>query len=410
MSTAPDPTNSVTAAGQRPAWAAARVLAPYATDPARSRGRLHPEQESRYRSPFQRDRDRIIHCSAFKRLRHKTQVFVYDEGDYYRSRLTHTMEVAQIARTISRALGLDEDLAEAIALAHDFGHTPFGHAGEEALDAVMADFGGFDHNAQTLRILTKLERRYAEFDGLNLTWETLEGVVKHNGPLLGPTVAAGDLPTAVAEYAELHDLELATFAGPEAQVAAIADDIAYNSHDLDDGLRAELFQISDLQQLPIVGDALREVRGKYPDIDAGRLVHETVRRIIGTLVEDVLAEAGRRIADLAPQKAEDVRAHDAPVIALSDPMARGEQGIKAFLFTNMYRHERVNKMTDRARRVVDQLFHYFMQQPGDMPDEWQRAAQQKDQTGQARVIADYIAGMTDGYALAAHGRLVSVGP
>jgi dGTPase len=387
-------------------------LAPYATRADESRGRLYSEPESKFRSAFQRDRDRVIHCSAFRRLKHKTQVFVYHEGDYYRTRLTHTLEVAQIARTLSRALGLDEDLAEAVALAHDFGHTPFGHAGEEALDQAMADYGGFDHNAQTLRILTKLERRYAEFDGLNLCWETLEGVVKHNGPLTGAK-STGDkkvpIAAAVREYVAGNDLELNTFAGPEAQVAAIADDIAYNSHDLDDGLRAKLFGIDDLRDLSLVGETVDEVRSRYPGIEPLRLVHETVRRIIGALVEDVVAETSRRLASSGVSSAADVRNLDDQVAVFSEAAAKSEAAIKSFLFVHMYRHPKVNVMTDRARSVVADLFHHFMAAYDQLPDEWREIAMDKrisgDVAGSARVVADYIAGMTDGYALDIHGRL-----
>src|SRR3954470_10888367 len=274
-------------------WAVAR--APYASNPKNSRGRLHPEPESDMRSPFQRDRDRIIHSTAFRRLKHKTQVFVYHEGDHYRTRLTHSLEVAQIARTASRALGLDEDLAEALALAHDLGHTPFGHAGEEALNEEMRPYGGFSHNDQTLRILTRLERRYAEFDGLNLTWETLEGTAKHNGPLCGKLAAIEQPPPSIAEYDRLHALDLHTFPGPEAQVAALADDIAYNNHDLDDGLRAGLFTLVDLADVPLVGPVFDEVGRRYPGLDDGRLIHEAIRRVIDRMVRDLIGETERRL-------------------------------------------------------------------------------------------------------------------
>ena len=277
------------------------ALATYATLPWQSRGRLNREPEGPSRSPFQRDRDRIIHSTAFRRLKHKTQVFVYHEGDHYRTRLTHSLEVAQIARTICRTLRLDEDLGEAVALAHDLGHTPFGHAGEEALHAAMKPYGGFDHNAQTLRILTKLEERYAEFNGLNLTWETLEGAVKHNGPLLKDGRTLKDLPAAIVEYCQDHDLELGGHAGPEAQIAALSDDIAYNNHDIDDGLRAGLFEIADLMELPLVGEMFSIVTQKYPGIGPSRLIHEAVRRVINAMVEDVLAETRRRLADAAPE-------------------------------------------------------------------------------------------------------------
>lgn len=382
------------------------ALADYACDPAISRGRLHPEAESADRSAFQRDRDRIIHCSAFRRLKHKTQVFVYHEGDYYRTRLTHSMEVAQIARTISRALGLNEDLAEAMALAHDFGHTPFGHAGEQALDAAMAAHGGFDHNAQTLRILTKLEHRYAEFDGLNLTWESLEGVVKHNGPLVGAKAAKSTpLPAAIVEYTAQHDLGLDTWPSAEAQVAALADDIAYNSHDIDDGLRANLFDIKDIVGLPLVGPAVREVTAAYPGLERTRVIHETLRRMIGTMVADLLTETRARLTTLAPHNADAIRNHDRPVVAFSGGLQAADREVKAFLYSRMYRHHRVNRMTNKARRVVTALFDLFMTDVSMLSADWRDRADGKDTAGRARVIADYIAGMTDRYALNLHAEL-----
>ncbi len=388
------------------------ALAPYACHPAASRGRLHPEPDSAGRSPFQRDRDRVIHCSAFRRLKHKTQVFVYHEGDYYRTRLTHSMEVAQIARTIARSLGLNEDLAEALALAHDFGHTPFGHAGETALDAAMAEYGGFDHNAQTLRILTKLEHRYAEFDGLNLTWETLEGVVKHNGPLTGPNAVSEPgrpLPAAIAEYVAQHDLGLDTWPSAEAQVAAMSDDIAYNSHDIDDGLRAGLFAIKDLLGLPLVGPAIREVTSAYPGLEETRVVHETLRRIIGDMVGDLVAESRRRLAAANPADADAIRALATPVVAFSSTLQTADREVKAFLYRRMYRHHRVNRMTNKARRVVTSLFDLFMTDQSLLADDWQHRAAGKDTAGRARVVADYIAGMTDRYALNLHTELFQSG-
>jgi dGTPase len=389
-----------------PASARGRELAPYATRFLESRGRLHAEPESPTRTPFQRDRDRIIHSTAFRRLKHKTQVFVYHEGDHYRTRLTHSLEVAQIARSICRTLALDEDLGEALALAHDLGHTPFGHAGEEALDAAMRDFGGFDHNAQTLRILTRLEQRYAAFDGLNLTWEALEGTVKHNGPLLGGSRSVTDLPVAIVEYSALQDLELATFAGPEAQVAAISDDIAYNNHDIDDGLRAGLFTIADLAPLPLVGDLLRLVRTTYPTIDDARLVHELVRRLINAMVEDVLAETTHRLAAARPRDVAAIRALGQPVAAFSSEMQDANRQLKAFLFERMYRHFRVNRMTSKARRVVTDLFRLLFAEPDCLPTEWRQRATRPDARGRARVVADYIAGMTDRFALDEHRRLL----
>jgi len=383
-------------------------VAPFASRPEASRGRLYPEPESPTRSVFQRDRDRIIHSAAFRRLKYKTQVFVYHEGDNFRTRLTHSLEVSQIARSVSRVLGLNEDLAEALALAHDLGHPPFGHAGEDALHRAMKGFGGFDHNAQTLRILTALEHRYAEFDGLNLTWETLEGVVKHNGPLLRKSGGEGALPRGIADYNRRHDLQLATFAGPEAQVAAIADDIAYNNHDIDDGLRAGLFTVDDLEDVPLAGPVFHEVRSRYPDLERTRLIHEGVRRMINRMVTDLTAETKRRLAAAAPRSVDDVRALDAPVVAFSEEMRANDKALKQFLFERMYRHYKVNRMTSKARRVVSDLFGLFLAEPGCLPAEWQRQTQGADSAATAVVVADYIAGMTDRFALAEHQHLFDV--
>jgi len=356
------------------------------------------------RSPFQRDRDRILHSTAFRRLAYKTQVFVYHEGDHYRTRLTHSLEVAQIARTICRALGLDEDLAEAVALAHDLGHTPFGHAGEEALDALMARFGGFSHNDQTLRVLTRLERRYAGFDGLNLTWEALEGTVKHNGPLTGPGVDR-PVPPTVAEYDRLHPLALDAFPGGEAQVAAVADDIAYNNHDIEDGLRAGLFAIADLAPLPLVGPIFRKVETRHPGLEEPRLVHEAIRRIIDHMVRDVVAETRARLAAAGVRSADDIRALPRPVVAFSEAMREHDRALKAFLFERMYRHWRVNRMGAKARRVVNDLFTLYLAEPHALPREWQLLAAGPDEPQTARVAADYLAGMTDRFALDEHHRL-----
>jgi dGTPase len=356
------------------------------------------------RSPFQRDRDRIIHSTAFRRLTHKTQVFVYHEGDHYRTRLTHTLEVAQIARTISRALGLDEDLAETLALAHDLGHTPFGHAGEEALDAEMALFGGFSHNDQTLRILTCLERRYADFDGLNLTWESLEGTVKHNGPLRGVGIER-PIPPSIAEYDSRHPLALDTFPSAEAQVAALADDIAYNNHDIDDGLRAGLFGVADLADVPLVGPVFREVASRYPELEEPRLIHESIRRLIDRMAGDLIAETRRRLAAKAVKSADEVRGLDAPIVRFSEEMRRNDRALKDFLFERMYRHYRVNRMSSKAHRVVHDLFTLYLAEPQCLPREWQELAAGPDEPRTARVAADYLAGMTDRFALDEHHRL-----
>jgi dGTPase len=357
------------------------------------------EPESALRTAFQRDRDRVIHSTAFRRLKHKTQVFVAHESDHYRTRLTHSLEVAQIARTLARTLGLDEDLTECVALAHDLGHTCFGHAGEEALHAAMAPYGGFDHNAQTLRVLTKLECRHVGFDGLNLTWESLEGVVKHNGPLHPP------LPAAIAEYVAGHDLELETFPGAEAQVAALADDIAYNAHDLDDGLRAGLFGLDDLSGLALVGPTCAAIRSAYPDIEPARAAGELVRRLVGAMVADALAETRARISKARPASADAVRRLGHPVVAFSVPFGHQMAAIKGFLFERMYRHHTVNAMTSRARDVVRALFERYLSDPAQLPAQWQARANAGDRPRLARAVADYIAGMTDNFALLEHKRL-----
>ena len=384
---------------------AAENRAPYASDPAQSRGRLFDEPESRTRSIYQRDRDRIIHSGAFRRLQYKTQVFVYHEGDHYRTRLTHSLEVAQIARSLSRVLRIDEDLAEALALAHDLGHPPFGHAGEEGLQAVMAPYGGFDHNGHALRLVTRLEARYAGFDGLNLTWETLEGLAKHNGPLIDKANETGGLPWAVADYTALQDLELHTQPGIEAQVAALSDDIAYNTHDVDDGLRAGLFSMEDLAGLPLLGPVIKEVSRSFSNLDQSRLIHETTRRMIDRMVDDLLTETRRRLDQHKPGSASEVRLLPRPVVAMSDQMGESNKVLKAFLFERMYRHYRVNRMTSKARSVVGDLFDLFLSDPGCLPTRWRSRAEELADTDRARLVGDYIAGMTDRYALDEHRRL-----
>lgn len=393
-----------------------RITAPYASRPEDTRGRAFPEPESPYRTAFARDRDRIVHAQAFRRLKHKTQVFVFHEGDHYRTRLTHSIEVAQVARSIARALGLDEDLTEALALAHDLGHTPFGHSGERELDALMRPYGGFDHNAQSLRILTKLERRYALFDGLNLSWETLEGLVKHNGPLIN---AEGDpvghyrergLPEAILEYAADHELELGSYASAEAQVAAISDDIAYNAHDIDDGLRAELFGLIDLGDVPLAGEALAEVLTLYPHLEQDRIVHETVRRVVAEMVGDVIAETNRRAKAFKPKSAADVRALGQQISCFSAQMREKNRMLQAFLNERMYRNERVEQIMERARRVVRALFEAFVADPKLLPENWREAAVPEDQPRYARQVCDFIAGMTDRYALDQHKRLFDLDP
>ena len=382
--------------------------APFATRPEDTRGRLYPEPLSQRRSCFQRDRDRIIHSTAFRRLKHKTQVFISPHGDHFRTRLTHSIEVAQIARAMAREIGVDEDLTEALALAHDFGHPPFGHAGETALDEMMSPYGGFDHNEQTLRILVALEQRYAEFDGLNLSWETLEGVVKHNGPLTGPFNKNTDVPASILAYNEKQDLELETFAGPEAQIAAIADDIAYDNHDIDDGIRAGAFKISDLDAVPHVAETFKSVQEAYPGIEERRIVFEAVRRLIGDMVEDVLLETKRRLSEYAPKCAGDVRKMTFPLVTFSADMALKDRALKDFLFRHMYHHHDVIREVDKAQRLVRDLFTHLMNHPTDLPEEWQPMVSPKNETSNARMIADYIAGMTDNYALKCHDAFFKV--
>ena len=372
----------------------------FASRPEITRGRLFAEDESNFRSCFQRDRDRIIHSSAFRRLKHKTQVFVEHEGDYFRTRLTHSIEVAQVARTISGALGLNEELVEAVSLAHDLGHTPFGHTGEDALDAQMIEYGGFDHNAQAVRIVTSLEQHYADFDGLNLTWECLEGIAKHNGPVSKP------YPLALLEYNLKHDLELHTYASGEAQVAALADDIAYNNHDLHDGLRAGLFTDAQAAELPIVGPAFTAVDQKYKNLDAHRRRHEALRRVFGVMVEDVMATSYVILAQSGAKSAQDIRNLDHSVVQFSPSLWSELKQIRTFLFENMYRAPRVMQQREHAAQVVRDLFEIFMTSPEAMPGNWGGAvASNAPDLHKARVVADYIAGMTDRFAQQEHDRL-----
>ena len=395
---------------------AALARAPYASAPGRSRGRLYPEPVSATRNAFRRDCDRIIHATAFRRLAHKTQVFVFHEGDHFRTRLTHTLEVTQVARSLARALGLDEDLAEALALAHDLGHPPFGHAGERALDRCLATCGGFDHNAQTLRVVTALERRYPAFDGLNLSWETLEGIVKHNGPLTmcdgSPAEAYRErgLPHTIAMHNRTQDLELWSFASAESQLAAIADDIAYDAHDIDDGLRAGLFVLDDLAGVPLIRGILRAIREEHPALDAPRLVHELVRRLITAMIEDVIAETAGRLRKLTPRSADEVRHAGQPVAGFSPAMAEADRAIKGFLYPRMYRHERIMRIMGDAERLVCALFARYLERRGDMPAEWAQTADATDEAARLRHIADFIAGMTDRSALMEHARLFDSTP
>ena len=384
--------------------------ASYAAAPGRSRGRLFREEETASRNAFRRDCDRIIHSTAFRRLKHKTQVFVSSEGDHFRTRLTHTLEVAQIARALARRLGLDEDLTETLALAHDLGHPPFGHAGEDALNECMKDFGGFDHNAQSLRVVTNLERRYASFDGLNLTWESLEGIAKHNGPITdrnGKPVGRHDgkpIPYVIAEYVKQQDLELWSYASAEAQVAAVADDIAYDAHDLDDAVRAYLIEIGELATLPVVGEIHARVKAKYPGAEGARLTNEITRRLIATMINDVVAESGRRIAAADIKSIDDVRNAKAPLIGFSPAMAEADDAIKQFLTPRMYKHQRVLKTMNNAQQALHDLFSYYFDHLDAMPPGWTERLAPGDDFAKARRIADFIAGMTDNFALEEHRR------
>ncbi len=375
------------------------VRAPYATRPEESRGRFYPEPESATRTCYQRDRDRIIHSAAFRRLKHKTQVFVQHEGDYYRTRMTHSLEVAQIARSAARVLALDEDLAEAVALAHDLGHTPFGHAGEEALAAAAAAIGGFDHNAHALRLVTKLEHRYADFDGLNLTWETLEGLVKHNGPLKPPVAEP------ISRFDARWPLDIGTWPGLEAQIAALADDIAYLNHDMDDGLRAGLFTVEDLLDAPLAGPRAQALVVKYGELETGRFIGELVRTLIGALVDDMLAETRRRLAQAGPRSVAEVRSHAGALVGFSPAMEQEAAALKHFLFAHMYRHERVMSSMRHAKELIAELFEAFRGQPDLLPPDWAGACGAPGDPATAGVVRDYIAGMTDNYAIQEFSRI-----
>lgn len=384
------------------------VRAPYACDPAQSRGRHFPQAESATRTAFQRDRDRIIHSSAFRRLKEKTQVFVAHEGDAYRTRLTHSLEVAQIARTLARLLQVDEDLAEATALAHDLGHPPFGHSGEDALQEMMENHGGFDHNAQTLRVVTKIETRYPQFEGLNLAWETLEGVVKHNGPLIEEGENGSSLPWGFTAYEGWRELELHTHSSVEAQIAALSDDIAYNNHDIDDGLRSGILSLDQLMDLPLVGEVFHRCRKQYPDISEDILIHEAVRELIGEMVGDVLNETRKHLAESEADSPEAVRALDIPMVSFSEDMTERLSAVRRFLYANMYLQYEVKRMKEKGKRVVRDLFDAFLSDPKLLPTQLQHRAQGEGAEPLARVICDYIAGMTDRYAVGEHRKLFDV--
>ncbi len=374
--------------------------AAFATRPAQSRGRLHPEPESPTRTCYSRDRDRIIHSAAFRRLKHKTQVFVEHEGDYHRTRLTHSLEVAQLARSVARVLAVDEDLAETLALAHDLGHTPFGHAGEASLNKMTAGIGGFDHNAHALRLVTRLEHRYADFDGLNLTWETLEGLVKHNGPLTNRK-----LPGPIASFDARMKLDLNSWPGLEAQIASLADDIAYVNHDIDDGLRAKLFSVEDLRDAPLAGEYVREVSARYGELELGRFIGELVRKLMGRLVGDLIAQTRIRVSTANPKSTADVRAHATALAAFSEPVMRDVGSLKSYLFDHMYRHPRVIAPVEKAQQVVEDLFTALSSEPGLLPPDWAALCGAPGDAATGGVVRDYIAGMTDRYALEEYRRI-----
>lgn len=383
-------------------FCAPRNLVSYATQPGESRGRLYPEDESATRSCYARDRDRIVHSTAFRRLMHKTQVFLHGKGDLFRTRLTHSLEVAQIARSFARVLALDEDLAEAIALAHDVGHAPFGHTGEEALDACTRDIGGFDHNAHALRLLTKLEHRYAAFDGLNLTWEMLEGLVKHNGPLTGDKKP---VPGPIMRFDAQWSLELASWPGLEAQLAALADDIAYLNHDIDDGLRSGLISFDVLTEAPFAGDALRVVRKRFGDIERGRMIGEMIRILMGTMTADLLTETKRNLAALGPWSVADIRAAGKPMAGFSATVDKRMKALKRYLFIRLYRHSKVIEERERQKILIRDLYEAYCHDPGWLPKDWLGLCDAPGTATTARVVRDYIAGMTDNFALGEHVRL-----
>lgn len=371
-----------------------------------SQGRLFHEDGCRMRSPYQRDRDRIIHSTAFRRLTHKTQVFIYYEGDHYRTRLTHTLEVAQIARSLARMLQLDEDLTEAVALAHDLGHSPFGHAGERALNRVMKAFGGFDHNAQSLKHVTLLEHKYPLFDGLNLSYECLEGIVKHNGPLVSAFT-----PRYIRQFNETYDLSLSTYALLEAQVAALADDIAYSNHDIDDGLRAGLIVPNDLETVPLTKELLDDIRQSYGNLPVGRLVYELNRRLITAMVEDMNKTTSQRLLNQQIESMDDVRHAGEALVQFSPAMSQGIKELRAFLFNSVYRDDWVMKVMGRAEEIVTDLFEKYRNNAEALPPEWQEAVlAQPDEAGRAILICDFVAGMTDRYALLEHRRLFDATP
>ncbi len=381
------------------------ILSSFACSFNKTKGRFFHEEDDKYRTCFQRDRDRIIHSGAFRKLEYKTQVFVNYQGDYYRTRLTHSLEVAQVARSICKRLGLNEDIAEAISLAHDLGHTPFGHAGEDALNEVTKNFIGFDHNVQSLRILTYLEQRYIHFDGINLTWEVLEGIAKHNGPLLGSNAKSLTTNQLMLEYHDKYDLKLEEFSNAEAQVAAISDDIAYNAHDLDDGLRAKFFTIEDIFTLPLFGKLLQEILDKHPDLPKNKVIYEFLRRMISLMIQDIVTQAQSNISTYSIKTSEDIRKLDKSLVHFSPEVAAYNRELKKFLSDKVYRHYKINRVTSKAKRIVKDLFEIFQNEPNILPTEWGKIALDADEKKRSIIVCDYIAGMTDRFAIQEHGRI-----
>ena len=370
----------------------------FSTSFENSKGRLHNENESKNRNPFQRDRDRVIHSDSFRLLKHKTQVFLAHTGDYYRTRLTHSLEVSQISRSISRRLGLDEDLAEVLALSHDLGHPPFAHSGEEILNKCMNDYDGFDHNAQTLRILTSLEERYPLFNGLNLTWETLEGVVKHNGPLLNPHIV-------IKEYNKIHDLELNTYPGLEAQIASLSDDIAYNNHDIDDGFRAGFISLDDLKNIELFSEIIKEINSDYKSIDNYMIVKELIRRLIGLMVNDLIKNTKKNISNVNPKNSEEIRSHNGLIASFSDFFISQDTQIRNFLRSRVYEHNSIEKERVKSMRIIEEIFSKLIKNIDLLPTKLKEKCDSPYSKITARVICDYIASMTDRSVVENHARL-----
>ena len=377
----------------------------YSSDCDNSLGRLFVEDESKYRTSFQRDKDRVIHSEHFRLLKHKTQVFIAHTEDYYRTRLTHSLEVSQIARTISRKLSLDEDLSEVIALAHDIGHPPFAHSGEEVLNECMRNFGGFDHNSQTLKILTKLEKKYPSFDGLNLTWETLEGVLKHNGPLITHSKKEGDIPKIISDYIKVHDLEIHTFPSLEAQVASLSDDIAYNNHDIDDGFRAKFFNLKDLRDIPIIDKLQKNITKEFVGINESMCIQEVVRRLIGYMVDDLINETNNNLKKLNPMSVKDIRNHNEKIASFSVELVEQDKILRKFLREKMYNHPSLERDRVKSRKIIRELFNGLMENTLLLPADIQEIYDKKDKTKIAYTICDYIASMTDRSIIENHAKI-----